>query len=286
MTSMMRAVIYARFSTEMQSSASIEDQIRVCRERISREGWTYQEAYFDRALSGTSPLRPGYQKMLEEARQGKFDIVVAEALDRLSRDQEHVAHLYKQLSFVGVRLFTLSEGQISEIHIGLTGTMGALYIKQLAEKTHRGLRGRVEAGRSGGGNSYGYSVVRSPSSNGALEAGARTIDSAEAEVVHGIFREYAHGKSPRSIARELNRKGIKGPRGRPWGPSTIIGNAKRGTGILNNELYIGRLVWNRLRYLKDPNTGKRRSRLNPGSACVIKLHKLRAKPVCLCRHAR
>ena len=44
---------------------------------------------------------------------------------------------------------------------------------------------------------------------------------------------------------------------RAWGPSTIAGNPARGTGILNNELYIGRLVWNRLRYVKDPSTGKR-----------------------------
>ena len=50
-----------------------------------------------------------------------------------------------------------------------------------------------------------------------------------------------------------------------WSPSTIYGNAKRGTGILNNELYVGRLVWNRLRYVKNPDTGKRVSRLNPTS---------------------
>jgi hypothetical protein len=56
---------------------------------------------------------------------------------------------------------------------------------------------------------------------------------------------------------------VPGPFGGPWSPSTIYGNAKRGTGILNNELYVGRLVWNRLRYVKNPDTGKRVSRLNP-----------------------
>ena len=62
---------------------------------------------------------------------------------------------------------------------------------------------------------------------------------------------------------ELNRAGVPGPDGGAWGPSTINGNRARGTGLLNNELYIGRLVWNRLRYVKDPETGKRVSRPNP-----------------------
>ena len=112
----MRAAIYARYSTDMQSAASIEDQIRVCRERIEREGWTYNASYSDRAVSGASRLRLNYQALLEDARRGAFDIVVAEALDRLSRDQEDVAHLFKHLSFAGIKLFTLSEGEISEIH--------------------------------------------------------------------------------------------------------------------------------------------------------------------------
>ncbi|WP_246648870.1 recombinase family protein [Bradyrhizobium lupini] len=67
----------------------------------------------------------------------------------------------------------------------------------------------------------------------------------------------------------MNRDGVPGPQGAEWGPSTIHGNPKRGVGILNNELYVGRLVWNRLRYLKDPDTAKRVSRLNPESEWVI-----------------
>ena len=266
----MRAAIYARFSTDLQSAASIDDQVRVCRERIEREGWTYLHAYCDRAMSGTSQLRPGYQKLLEDARHRLFDVVVAEALDRLSRDQEHVAHLYKQLTFLGIKLVTLSEGPISELHVGLSGTMGALYVKQLAEKTHRGLRGRVEAGRSGGGNSYGYKVVRKARADGEVEVGIRAINPLEAEVVRRIYRAYALGEAPRSIAKALNREGVPGPSGGTWGPSTINGNASRGTGILNNDLYVGKLVWNRLKYLKNPNTGKRQSRLNPPEAWITK----------------
>ena len=64
-------------------------------------------------------------------------------------------------------------------------------------------------------------------------------------------------------------KACSGPSGKGWGPSTIHGNRQRGTGILNNELYVGRLVWNRLRYMKDPETGKRVSRLNPETDWII-----------------
>jgi DNA invertase Pin-like site-specific DNA recombinase len=265
-----RAVVYARYSTELQRTASIEDQIRVCRERIEREGWTYLHAYHDRAMSGTSHLRPGYQKLLDEAQRDMFDVVVAEALDRLSRDQEHVAHLYKRLSFLGIRLVTVSEGLISELHVGLSGTMGALYIKQLAEKTHRGLRGRVESGRSGGGNCYGYDVVRKAGAGGELEVGLRSVNQREAKVIRGILQAYVAGESPRSIAKGLNRSRIPGPSGGTWGPSAINGNAARGTGILNNELYIGKLVWNRLKFVKNPQTSRRQSRFNPRNAWIMK----------------
>jgi site-specific DNA recombinase len=98
--------------------------------------------------------------MLEGAREAEFDIVVAEALDRLSRDQEDIAALFKRLQFAGVKLVTLGEGDIGLLHIRLKGTMNALFLKDLADKTRRGLRGRVEAGKSGGGNAYGYNVVR------------------------------------------------------------------------------------------------------------------------------
>ncbi len=82
----MRCAVYARYSSDNQSEASIDDQVRLCRALIDTRGWTYLEAYSDRALSGSSPFRPGYQKLLEDARSGLFDAVVAEALDRLSRD--------------------------------------------------------------------------------------------------------------------------------------------------------------------------------------------------------
>ncbi|WP_455026325.1 recombinase family protein [Kangsaoukella pontilimi] len=244
----------------------MEDQLRICRARAEREGWTIIDSYTDRAISGASLLRPGVQELISDALKGRFDVILAESLDRLSRDQEDIAGLYKRMRFAGVSIVTLSEGEVSELHIGLKGTMGALFLKDLADKTRRGLRGRVEKGRSGGGLCYGYDVVRTADPD---DRGEREINPAEANVVRRIFRDYLSGQSSRTIAMTLNREGISGPQGKEWGPSTIHGNPKRGTGILNNELYIGRLVWNRLRYMKDPDTGKRVSRPNPESEWVV-----------------
>ena len=120
-----------------------------------------------------------------------FEILVAEALDRVSRDQADVATLYKHLRFAGVTVVTLAEGEISELHVGLKGTMNALFLKDLAAKTHRGLRGRVEQGRSGSGLCYGYDMVKSFDGAGEPVRGGRTVNEAEAEVVRRVFREFA-----------------------------------------------------------------------------------------------
>ncbi len=77
------------------------------------------------------------------------------------------------------------------------------------------------------------------------------------------MEDYAAGHSPKAIAKTLNKEGAESPMGKGWTQSTLNGNRKRGTGILNNDLYIGQLVHNSLRYLKNPDTGKRVSRLNP-----------------------
>jgi hypothetical protein len=147
--------------------------------------------------------------------------------------------------------------------------MNALHLKEIAQKTHRGLEGRVRKGMSGGGNSYGYDVVKKIDDNGEPVRGERRINPQQAAIVKRIFSDYARGISPRAIAKQLNREGVPGPSGKAWGPSTIHGNWRRGTGILNNELYIGKQIWNRLRFVKNPQTGKRISRLNPQSEWII-----------------
>ena len=143
--------------------------------------------FSDRAISGASLIRPGLQELISEAMAGRVDIVLTEALDRLSRDHADVAALYKRMTFCGVVIVTLADGEINELHVGLKGTMNQLFLKDLADKTRRGLRGRVEVGRSGGGNSYGYDVVRRLDANGEPVNGERKINPAEAAVVRRVF---------------------------------------------------------------------------------------------------
>jgi site-specific DNA recombinase len=270
----MRAAIYARYSSDQQSTASIPDQVRLCRRLCDEQGWTVVDVFADEAVSGATHLRPGFQEMQQRAMAGDFDILVSEALDRLSRDQEHIAGLYKRLTYLGVRIVTKSEGEINELHIGLGGTMSALFLRQLSQKTHRGLEGRVRAGKSAGGISYGYRLDRQLLPDGTLTTGDRVIDAAQAAIIRRIFDDYTRGKSARTIAIELNREGVapprlgKGERSASWSFSTISGNWRRGTGILNNELYLGKLVWNRQRFIKDPETGKRQARPNPPEAWI------------------
>jgi site-specific DNA recombinase len=265
----MKVAIYARYSSDNQRDASITDQMRVCRAFAERQGWTIAQEYSDHAVSGATLLRSGFQALMREALNRRFDVVLAESLDRFSRDQEDTAGLFKRLTFAGVNIVTLAEGDITHLHIGFKGTMNALFLKDLAEKTHRGLRGRVEDGKSAGGLCYGYRVVKALNA-GTVTTGEREVVAEEARIVERIFRDFIAGVSPKQIAKNLNREGIAGPFGGAWSPSTIYGNHQRGTGILNNELYVGRLVWNRLRYMKNPDTGKRVSRLNPTSEWMSK----------------
>lgn len=144
----------------------------------------------------------------------------------------------------------------------------------LAEKTHRGLEGRIKAGKSGGGRSYGYRVARD--NDGSPMVGDLAIDEAEAAIIHRIFEEYRRGRSPLHIAGALNADGIPAPGHKRknggsghWKQNTINGNRARGTGILNNELYVGRPIWNRLEYRKDPISRMRVSRLRPESEWML-----------------
>src|SRR3546814_15459728 len=124
---MIRAALYARYSSDQQNAASIADQQRLCQERAEREGWMIADSYADAAISGSSMiLRPAVQKLLADAQAGKFDIVVAEALDRVSRDQADVATFYNHLQFARVPLGTLAEGEIPDLHVGPKGNWNGL----------------------------------------------------------------------------------------------------------------------------------------------------------------
>jgi len=163
---------------------------------------------------------------MNAVREQRIDLVLAESLDRFSRDLEHITNFHKVATFAGIRIVTLAEGEISELHVGLKGTMRALFLKDLADKTRRGLEVRIRAGRSAGTVPYGYRMVRQLRPDGEIDRGLREADPAEAAVVRRIFAEYAAGRSPRAIARDLNGQGLPGPGGGPWFDSSIRGRSR------------------------------------------------------------
>ena len=261
---MRRAAIYSRYSTDLQSESSIADQEAVARDYAMREGLDVVATYSDAALSGGSMFgRDGLQDLLLDARAGRFDVIVVEELDRLSRDMEDLAGIHKRMNHLGIEIRAIHEGVANTITVGLRGLVGQLYREDLAHKTRRGMRGKVDAGMLAAGGAYGYQV-------NPLEPGRPTIVPEQAEIVTRIFTEYANGQSSREIAAGLNADGIPGPRGSIWAASAIYGWEKRGTGILRNPLYVGRIVWNRTRFTKDPDTGRRVSRVNDEKDRVTK----------------
>ncbi|WP_083543380.1 recombinase family protein [Bradyrhizobium sp. CCGE-LA001] len=259
-----KVAIYARYSSDLQNDRSIEQQFDICRTYAAKMGWVVVEQFEDRAKSGASVFgRSSFIKMVEAAGLAKFDIVLAEDLDRLSRSQRDTAELYEDLTFKGLEIYTCTDGRINEMHVGIKGVMNKLYLTNLANKVHRGQKDVLNDGRNPGGDIYGYRVRKG-------EAGILDIDPDTSRIVKRIFEEYAAGASPRKIAAGLNRDGIPSPRGGVWNASTINGNIARGQGILLNERYAGVVVWNKRKNYKNPKTGKLVRRDNPPSEWIYK----------------
>ncbi len=255
-----RVALYARYSSDLQNDKSAEDQLAVLRRAVFAKDQIVAAEFRDEEISGSALItRPGVQQMMREAAAGSFDIVMVESLDRLSRGQADVARLYELLNFSGVQLETLSSGRVTELHVGLEGTMNRLFLVELGKKTRRGLEGRVRAGFSAGGRCYGYRVVGK---------GVMAVDEDEAAIVRQIYAAYAAGTSPKRIAQDLNNRGVPAPRGGSWAQSAISGDRRAQDGILCQELYAGTRVFNRRRYRKHPETGRRSSVLNPQSEWI------------------
>jgi DNA invertase Pin-like site-specific DNA recombinase len=203
--------------------------------------------------------RDGLVRLLDQVREKSFEVVIVEALDRLSRDMEDLAGIRKRLSFLGIDIWAVHDGVVNTVLVGLRGLVGQLCRKDNAHKVRRGQAGRVSCkGLAGGSLAHGYAAV-------AGKNGERVIVNVEAEVVRRIFPDYVEGRTPREIAHDLNKERVPPPLGRAWNASTINGNRQRCAGILQDELYVGRLVRNKVRMVKDPDTGKRQSRPNSTS---------------------
>lgn len=247
----MRTIIYARYSMERQSEASIADQFRVCRQFAEQHGWTVVAEYSDEAISGAAlGNRPGAQRALAEVRSG--DVLVIMDLTRLARSQD-VAPMVTRLRHRGVRVMGAQDGFDSEtrharMQAGLSGIMSEEFRAMVADRTHSALELRARTGQATGGKAY-----ENP------------------EVVREIFARFAAGESMKAIASDLNRRGVPSP-GAEWKPrARPRGNWLVSTlhAMLRNERYIGRHVWNKSQWVKDPDTGKRIRRERPESEWIV-----------------
>ena len=264
----MRVAIYARHSTDRQATSST-DQITRCQAYCTAKDYQITDIYHDEAFSGAMmENRPGIVSLLMAAFDNRFDRIVCEDLSRISRDQADVAHFFKKMVFVGIEVETISEGVINELHIGLKGTMNALYLKDLSDKTHRGMVAAVLRGSVPGGRTYGYDIVRGLDEKGELLHGKRKVVPDEAETIRKIFAMYQSGEKLRHICNALDRMGIAAPSGGKWAPTTLVGTRVRKTGLLRNTLYRGLVTFNRMQYRKNPETGKKLSVMRPESEWI------------------
>jgi site-specific DNA recombinase len=257
----LRAALYARYSTDRQRETSIDDQLRAARARAETEGWHIVAQHGDEGVSGSVPvaLRPGGKALLADALAARFDVLVLEGLDRLSREIGEAETITKRLEHRGIRIVGTADGYDSQasgrkVMRIARGLVNELYLDDLREKTHRGLAGQFDRGYHVGGVCFGY--TSQPTADG--RGRELVVNETQAALVLRIFEAYVAGDSARTICHRLNAEGVPSPRGGTWALSALVGDRKRGAGLLNNEIYIGRLVWNRRQWVKDPETGRRR----------------------------
>jgi site-specific DNA recombinase len=239
-----KAVLYARFSSDMQKDRSISDQFVVCEKYAQRERLTVVHRFSDKAKSGASMLdRDGLRDLMAAAKRKEFDVLVVEATDRLSRNQADLPWIFQHLQFHGVKIVTPANGEVSEMQIAFDGISNPGYSKKLAERVKRGHDGIAREGLVAGSLAYGYDLVKH-------EPGERVINPVEAKIVVRIFTEYVNGESPRQIADGLSLDKIPSPSGAErWNFQSIVGGEKK-RGLIHNRLYIGEYVKNRFTNLK------------------------------------
>lgn len=271
----LRCAVYGRYSSDKQSPTSIEDQVRQCREKAAKGGWRVLEdhIYRDEEISGATLERPGLKALLAaaESQPRPFDVVLIDDTSRLSRDQVDDLQLIRRLKFAGIKLVAVSQGidsdsEQADVLWTVHGLVDALYLKELGQKTHRGLEGAaLRRFHTGGRPAFGYQTRRE-------EDGARLeIKESEAPTVLRIYELYASGYSLKGIAKKLNAEGVTSPQPsrnraeRSWAPSAI-------RQILLNEKYRGRVFYNTTQKIRHPQTRRRVKRARPESEWIRMEH--------------
>lgn len=268
--------IYARFSSEGQREASIEDQIRRCRTYIEERGGVVREdlTFADRAVSGASMDRPQFVALsaLATSMPPRVDVIVTEDLSRVGRDQGDLHHFRRSLEYCRVRLIAIADGidtasAQSELAFTMKTAVASLYLRDLRDKTMRGLEGRALAGYATGGVAYGFRLHPELGPNGKPVGSRIEVDPEQAKVIRLIFTLYLDGYSLARIAKRLNETKVPPPRvnarnrRRGWKDTTI-------RAILHNESYTGRWKYKAREWRKIPGTNIRRYRSRDESEVI------------------
>ncbi len=224
----MKAVIYARYSSDSQREESIEGQLRECTEYAERNGITVLRSYIDRALSARTADRPEFQNMIKDSEQKLFDVVLIWKLDRFSRDRYDSAHYKRILKKNGVKVISvkenISDGPEGIILESMLEGYAEYYSAELSEKIQRGQKENALKCKNNGGNTpLGYVV----GTDGVL-----AVDPLTAPLVTEIFTLYDSGESISEITASLNGRGLKTKKGKAF----KIGGVSL---ILKNRKYIG-----------------------------------------------
>jgi DNA invertase Pin-like site-specific DNA recombinase len=217
-------------------------------------GWAKVGEYIDRGLTGTTMhKRNDLMRMLDDTERHKFDLVLAEHTDRLSRDMSDLPYIYKCLEHDGVKMFTLSDGYVTPIHLAMRGFQNSEYSKDLGQKVRRGQAGAFRRGVLLGRPPYGYDHID----------GKRVINEEQAAVVRWTHEQYAAGVRTIEIVQALNAKGTKTRDGAVWTESALYATKGLENGILRNPMYIGKWRWGIRVGARNPRTGKYVARRGP-----------------------
>jgi len=254
----LRAAFYARVSSDQQAQAgTIASQVEALQQRITQDGLTREEelCFVDDGYSGSTLIRPGLERLRDQAAAGAMDRLYVHSPDRLARRYAYQALLTDELQGCGVELIFLNrppgKGPEEELVLQVQGVIAEYERAKILERSRRG---KLHAARRGSVSvltraPYGYRYV------GKSVAGAEahwTIQLEEARVIRDIFEGVGvHRLSLSEVARRLGKQGISSPCGRrDWDRSTLWS-------ILKNPAYKGSAAYGKTR------VGERRFRPRP-----------------------
>lgn len=227
----MNVVIYARYSSDAQRDASIEQQVKACRQFCERMQYTVIDVYSDRAMTGRTDMRPSFQQMIKDSKSRRFSAVVVYALDRFSRDRYDSAVYKRELKLNGVKVISACENIADDpsgiLFESILEGLAEYYSAELSRKIHRGNDDNASKFLAPGSVPLGYN--RSPD-------GHYIINETEADIVREIFQRVADGETFANVFRNLNERGIKTKKGAVWNRSSF-------NHIITNERYIGTFIY-------------------------------------------